>query len=48
MELLMLIGFAAGVILLGFLSCVAGGPSSGNKARGERGEFRDIRWRGGR
>jgi len=48
MELLMLIGFAGGVILLGFLSCVAGGPSGGSNARGERGEFRDIRGRGGR
>lgn len=48
MELLMLVGFAGGVILLGFLSCVAGGSSGRSNARGSRGEFRDIKWRGGR
>jgi hypothetical protein len=41
MELLMLIGFAGAVILLGFLSCLAGGTSEGNHIRRERGEIDD-------
>ena len=43
MELLMLIGFAGAVILLGFLSCVAGGSSERNHMRRGRGENSDRR-----
>ena len=39
MELLMLIGFAGAVILLGFLSCLAGGSSERNHMRRGRGEI---------
>jgi hypothetical protein len=45
MELLMLIGFAGAVILLGFLSCLAGGTSDGNHLRRGRGEFDNPKWR---
>ena len=41
MELLMLIGFAGAVILLGFLSCLAGGSSEGSHMRRGRGEIDD-------
>lgn len=34
MGLMILIGFAGVVILLGFLSCLAGGPSEGSHMRG--------------
>jgi hypothetical protein len=40
MELLMLIGFAGAVILLGFLSCLAGGSERNHMRRG-RGEIRE-------
>jgi hypothetical protein len=45
MELLMLIGFAGAVILLGFLSCLAGGSSEGSHLRRERGGADDRQWR---
>jgi hypothetical protein len=45
MELLMLIGFAGAVVLLGFLSCLAGGTSEGNHMRRERGQTDDQRRR---
>ena len=48
MELLMLIGFAGAVILLGFLSCLAGGSSEGRHMRGGRGEIDDRKPRAGR
>jgi hypothetical protein len=41
MELLMLIGFAGAVILLGFLSCLAGGSSERSHMRRGRGEIED-------
>jgi len=45
MELLMLIGFAGAVILLGFLSCLAGGTSEGSHMRRGRGAADDPKWR---
>lgn len=45
MELLMLIGFAGAVVLLGFLSCLAGGSSEGTHIRRGRAEAEDRRWR---
>ena len=44
MELLMLIGFAGAVILLGFLSCLAGGSSEGTHMRRGRGGAEDPKW----
>ena len=44
MGLLMLIGFAAAVILLGFLSCLAGGTSEGGHLRRRRGELDKPKW----
>jgi hypothetical protein len=41
----MLIGFAGGVILLGFLSCLAGGSSEGTHLRRGRGGADDPEWR---
>jgi hypothetical protein len=41
MELLMLIGFAGAVILLGFLRCLAGGSSEGKHLRQGRGDLED-------
>jgi hypothetical protein len=48
MELLMLIGFAGAVILLGFLSCLAGGSSEASHLRRARGEFQNPKWPNGR
>lgn len=45
MELLMLVGFAGAVILLGFLSCLAGGSSERNHMRGGRGDMPAPKWR---
>jgi hypothetical protein len=45
MELLMLIGFAGAVIVLGFLSCLAGGNSEGSHMRRGRGEIGDRKSR---
>ncbi len=44
MELLMLIGFAGAVILLGFLSCLAGGSSEGTHMRRGRDGAEDPKW----
>jgi hypothetical protein len=43
MELIMLIGFAGAVILLGFLSCLAGGSSEGSHMRRGSGEIDDLK-----
>jgi hypothetical protein len=45
MGLLILIGFAGAVILLGFLSCIAGGSSEGSHMRGEGDELPPPKWR---
>jgi hypothetical protein len=45
MELLILIGFAGVVILLGFLSCIAGGTSEGTHMRSDRGDLPQLKWR---
>jgi len=45
MGLLMLIGFAGAVVLLGFLSCLAGGSSEGGNLRRGRGGADDPNWR---
>ena len=45
MGLLILIGFAGAVILLGFLSCIAGGSSEGSHMRGERDDLPPPKWR---
>jgi hypothetical protein len=44
MELLILLGFAGVVILLGFLSCLAGGTSEGNHMRDRRGDEPRAKW----
>ena len=44
MEILMLIGFAGAIILLGFLSCLAGGTSEGRHLRRGRNEFENPKW----
>jgi hypothetical protein len=44
MGLLMLVGFAGAVIVLGFLSCLAGRASERNHIRKARSEFEDWRW----
>jgi hypothetical protein len=44
MELLMLIGFAGAVVLLGFLSCLAGGSSERKHIRGGRSEMPAPKW----
>lgn len=48
MGLLLLIGFAGAVVLLGFLSCLAGGSTDGGNARRGRGQFDDAKWRANR
>jgi hypothetical protein len=45
MGLLILIGFAGAVILLGFLSCIAGGSSEGSHMRGESDDLPPPKWR---
>jgi len=44
MELLILLGFAGVVIVLGFLSCLAGGTSEGNHMRDRRGDEPRAKW----
>ena len=44
----MLIGFAGAVILLGFLSCLAGGSSEGSHMRRGRGDRDERKWQGRR
>ena len=45
MGLLMLIGFAGAVVLLGFLSCLAGGSSERKHMRGDgRSEMPAPKW----
>jgi hypothetical protein len=45
MELLLLIGFASAVILLGFLSCLAGGSSEKNHMRRSDIDMPPPKWR---
>lgn len=45
MELLLLIGFASAVILLGFLSCLAGGSSEKNHMRRSDSDMPPPKWR---
>jgi hypothetical protein len=44
MELLILLGFAGVVIVLGFLSCLAGGTSEDNHMRGDRDDEPPAKW----
>jgi hypothetical protein len=44
MELLILLGFAGVVIVLGFLSCLAGGTSEGSHMRGGPGHEPPAKW----
>ena len=44
MGLLMLIGFAGAVVLLGFLSCLAGGSSERKHMRGGDGDMPAPKW----
>jgi hypothetical protein len=44
MELLILLGFAGVVIVLGFLSCLAGGTSEGNHMRDRPGDEPRAKW----
>jgi hypothetical protein len=44
MELLILLGFAGVVIVLGFLSCLAGGTSEGNHMRDRRADEPRAKW----
>ena len=45
MELLLLIGFASAVILLGFLSCLAGGSSERKHMRRSGSDMPPPKWR---
>jgi hypothetical protein len=45
MGLLILIGFAGAVIVLGFLSCLAGGSSEGSHMRGNSDDNPQAKWR---
>ncbi len=45
MGLLILIGFAGALIVLGFLSCIAGGSSEGSHMRGDDDELSRPKWR---
>jgi len=44
MGLLMLIGFAGAVVVLGFLSCLAGGSSERKHMRGGTGDMPEPKW----
>jgi hypothetical protein len=44
MGLLMLIGFAGAVVVLGFLSCLAGGSSERKHMRGGDGDMPAPKW----
>jgi len=44
MELMILVGFAGAVIVLGFLSCLAGGSSEGSHMRENSDDNPQPKW----
>jgi hypothetical protein len=44
MGLLMLIGFAGAIVVLGFLSCLAGGSSERKHMRSGTGDMPEPKW----